>query len=101
MMAFPDDTMLNGTWGIILTDPEHPFVIGDTPMVTRERTANCKLYFGQGFARPNVEVFLPVSLTCMYPRSALCRAYSAGPPTSSDRRQQGPSRVCDEELFHQ
>ncbi len=63
MMTFPDEGMLNGQWGIIPTDAEHPFVIGDAPVVTMERTEGNRLYFGIGFARPNVEVFLPVSPT--------------------------------------
>jgi|SRR5579863_2803563 len=63
MMTFPDQSMLNGQWGVIPTDPEHPFVIGDAPVVTMERTEGNRLYFGIGFARPNVEVFLPVSPT--------------------------------------
>jgi Protein of unknown function (DUF4238) len=61
MLAFPDETMLNGHWGILTTDPAHPFVIGDAPVVTFERTERNTLYWGQGFARPNVEVVLPVS----------------------------------------
>jgi uncharacterized protein DUF4238 len=63
MRAFPDETMLNGEWGIVTTDAAHPFVIGDAPVVTMERTDGNRLYFGLGFARPNVEVFLPVSPT--------------------------------------
>jgi len=61
MMEFADEKMLNGQWGIIHAEPERPFVIGDAPVVTWERTDNNLLIFGQGFARPNVEVFLPIS----------------------------------------
>jgi hypothetical protein len=71
MMDFPDETMLHGGWAVLHTDPEHPFVIGDAPVVTWERTPHNTLYFGIGFARPNVEVFLPVSPTaciCVTPR---------------------------------
>lgn len=63
MMEFEDDNMLNGEWVIIHAEPDKPFVIGDAPVVTWERTEDNKLYFGQGFARPNVEVFLPISPT--------------------------------------
>lgn len=63
MMELPDETMLNGAWAILPADPNHPFVIGDAPVVTWERTSQNRLYFGIGFARPNVEVFLPVSPT--------------------------------------
>jgi hypothetical protein len=63
MMAFQDEGMLNGQWGILATDAAHPFIISDAPVVTMERTQGNRLYFGVGFARPNVEVFLPVSPT--------------------------------------
>jgi hypothetical protein len=66
MMTFSDETMLNGDWGILRTDPEHPFVVGDAPVVTFERTEQNTLYWGVGFARPNVEVFLPVSPTACF-----------------------------------
>jgi hypothetical protein len=35
----------------------------DAPVVTMEQTEGNRLYFGIGFGRPNVEVFLPVSPT--------------------------------------
>jgi hypothetical protein len=67
MMDFPDETMLNGSWDIMPTDAAHPFVIGDAPVVTFERTEGNTLYWGQGFARPNVEVVLPISPTvCLH-----------------------------------
>jgi hypothetical protein len=66
---FHDEGMLHGGWQIITADLEHPFVIGDAPVVTMERTEDNRLYFGMGFARPNAEVFLPVSLT---PASTFC-----------------------------
>lgn len=61
MMEFPDETMLYGDWGVFSANPEYPFVLGDAPVVTWERTPHNTLYFGIGFARPNVEVFLPIS----------------------------------------
>ena len=67
MMAFADENMLNGHWGIVHTEPDEPFVIGDAPVVTWERTEGNILNFGLGFARPNVEVLLPVSPTaCLH-----------------------------------
>jgi hypothetical protein len=67
MTAFPDEVMVNGHWGIIRTEPDNPFVISDAPVVTFERSENNQLYFGIGFARPNVEAFLPVSpTTCLH-----------------------------------
>jgi hypothetical protein len=67
MMTFPDESMLHGQWGIITTDAAHPFVIGDAPVATFERTEQNMMYWGLGFARPNVEVLLPVSPTaCLH-----------------------------------
>ncbi len=67
MFSWPDETMMNGTWGFLKTGADHPFVIGDAPVVTFERSEQNILYWGQGFARPNVEVFLPISpTTCLH-----------------------------------
>lgn len=67
MMEYADEKMLNGDWGILHAEPDRPFVIGDAPAVTWERTGNNILNFGQGFGRPNVEVFLSVSPTaCLH-----------------------------------
>jgi len=67
MMDFADENMLNGHWGILRAEPDKPFVIGDAPVVTWERSDNNRLHFGLGFARPNVEAFLPVSPTaCLH-----------------------------------
>ncbi len=63
MMDFADENMLNGQWGILRAEPDQPFVIGDAPVVTWERSDDNRLHFGLGFARPNVEAFLPVSPT--------------------------------------
>jgi hypothetical protein len=66
-MAYLDEEMDNGQWGIIHTSAEYPFVIGDAPVITWERNDNNFLIHGQGFARPNVEVFLPVAPTaCLH-----------------------------------
>ena len=74
MFTLPDETMLDGEWGIMKTDTDDPFVIGDAPAVTFERTEENRLYWGIGFARPNVEV---------YP--AASPAYQAGAPAVADR----------------
>ena len=63
MMKFSDEHMLNGEWNICRAEPDEPFVIGDAPVVTWERNERNILYFGQGFGRPNMEAFLPVSPT--------------------------------------
>jgi len=82
MMTFPDETMLNGQWGIIPADSEHPFVIGDAPVVTWERMDDNKPNCGIGFARPNVEVFLPVSPTaCIHVLPRVARTRQVQPPS--------------------
>lgn len=85
MMAFQDEGMLNGQWGIMTTDAAHPFVIGDAPVVTMERTEGNRLYFGIGFARPNVEVFLPVSPTaCIHVLPLVTRTRQVQPPSVTE-----------------
>jgi Protein of unknown function (DUF4238) len=85
MMAFQDEGMLNGQWGIMTTDAAHPFVIGDAPVVTMERTEGNRLYFGNGFARPNVEVFLPVSpTTCIHVLPLVTRTRQVQPPSVTE-----------------
>jgi len=67
MMDFADEYMLTGHWGVLRAEPDKPFVIGDAPVVTCERSDNNTLHFGLGFARPNVEAFVPVSPTaCLH-----------------------------------
>jgi hypothetical protein len=66
-MAYLDENMDNGSWNVMHTTPDNPFVIGDAPVVTWERSDNNVLSHGQGFARPNVEAFLPVAPTaCLH-----------------------------------
>ena len=85
MMTFPDETMLNGQWGIMTTDAAHPFVIGDAPVVTFERTERNTLYWGLGFARPNVEVFLPMSpTTCLHILPQVERTRQPWPPSPAE-----------------
>ena len=60
-MARLDEDMVNGLWRILYTEPENPFVIGDAPVVTWERNERNFLIHGQGFGKPDVEAFLPVS----------------------------------------
>lgn len=63
MMAFPDTGLLHGEWELFRSSPNEPFVIGDAPVVTWERSERNRLHWGLGFARPNVEAFLPLSPT--------------------------------------
>jgi hypothetical protein len=81
MLSFEDVNLLNGHWDIVRTEPGDPFAIGDSPVVTWERTDRNKLMFGQGFARPNVEVFLPVAPTaCLYVLPKVERLRALLPP---------------------
>lgn len=66
-MARLDEDMESGQWGILHTEPENPFVIGDAPVVTWERNERNFLIHGQGFSKPDVEAFLPVSpIACLH-----------------------------------
>jgi len=85
MMDFADVNMLNGDWGIVHTEPDKPFVIGDAPVVTWERTENNVLSFGQGFGRPNVEVLLPISpTTCLHVLPRVPRTRRVRVPTTAE-----------------
>jgi hypothetical protein len=66
-MAYLDEGMDSGQWNVMHATPDNSLVIGDAPVVTWERNDNNSLTHGQGFARPNVEVFLPVAPTvCLH-----------------------------------
>ena len=62
-MANTEPALENGEWSTIQTDLEHPFVIGDAPVVTWQRQENGVLEYGLGFHTPNVEVLLPIGPT--------------------------------------
>jgi hypothetical protein len=80
-MADTAPTLENGEWSTIQTDLEHPFVIGDAPVVTWRRRDNGVLDYGLGFHTPNVEVLLPIS-------STVC--IQVLPAVQRDRRPQQP-----------
>jgi hypothetical protein len=85
MMGFDDQGMRNGEWGILRAEPDKPFVIGDAPVVTWERTEDNMLMFGQGFARPNVEILLPVFPTaCLHALPRVARTRPVRMPTTDD-----------------
>jgi hypothetical protein len=85
MMAFDDKGMRHGDWRILRTQPEKPFVIGDAPVVTWERTPDNLLVYGQGFARPNVEVLLPIFPTaCLHVLPLVPRTRPVRLPTTED-----------------
>ena len=66
-MSTLDATILNGDWNVLHSTPDDPFVIGDAPVVTWERVEGNFPIHGQGFTRPDVEVFLPVSpVACLH-----------------------------------
>jgi hypothetical protein len=85
MLTNPDESMAAGAWGIVRTEPLDPFVIGDAPVVTWERTEQNLLIYGQGFSRPNVEVLLPVSpTTCLHILPAVERTRKPMVPTTQE-----------------
>jgi hypothetical protein len=85
MMAFDDEGMRHGDWRILRAQPEKPFVIGDAPVVTWERTPDNLLVYGQGFARPNVEVLLPIFPTaCLHVLPLVPRTRPVRLPTTDD-----------------
>jgi hypothetical protein len=85
MMGFVDDHMRDGEWHILSTTPDNPFVIGDAPVVTWERDDQRNLVYGQGFARPNVEVILPVFPTaCLHILPSVQRTRPVVPPSVDD-----------------
>lgn len=62
-MAFTDEAMENGEWRTIQTVLDHPFVVGDAPVVSWQRLENGVLLYGMGFSTPNVEIVLPIAST--------------------------------------
>ena len=72
-------------WGVVRAEPDNPFVIGDAPVVTWERTDQNMLIYGLGFSRPNVEVILPVSPTeCLHVLPAVGRTRQPTVPSTQD-----------------
>jgi hypothetical protein len=64
---------------------DDPFVIGDAPVVTWERTDQYAIVHGQGFARPNVEAFLPVfPAACLHVLPAVPRNRRVRTPTAEE-----------------
>jgi hypothetical protein len=85
VLSGEDQNLLNGLWGILRATPDDPFVIGDAPVVTWERTEENTLMFGQGFARPNVEILLPVSPSaCLHVLPAVQRTRPPRAPATAE-----------------
>lgn len=67
VMKDEDATFDGARWGIVHTELDNPFVIGDAPVVTWYRDLQGVTHNGIGFREPNVEVLLPVSPTaCLH-----------------------------------
>jgi hypothetical protein len=82
-MSITDDGILNGQWNVLHTQPDDPFVIGDAPAATWERTDRSFLIHGQGFSKPAVEVFLPVSpIACLHIMPSVQRTRQVIKPTT-------------------
>jgi len=85
MMEFSDNAVRDGAWRILTAPPDHPFVVGDAPVVTWERTDEHTLVFGQGFGRPNVEACLPVFPTaCLHVLPAVARTQRVLTPSTEE-----------------
>ena len=85
MMGFVDERMRDGAWRVLRTAPERPFVIGDAPVVTWERNEHGELILGQGFAKPNAEVFLPFFPTaCLHILPAVERTRRVLAPSADE-----------------
>lgn len=62
-----NDAMCHGSWSLIATKADNPFILGDNPVVTWARLFFGKLNYGEGYSRPDVEILLPISpLTCWH-----------------------------------
>jgi hypothetical protein len=84
-MEFTDETMENGQWNVIQTNLDHPFVIGDAPVVSWQRLDNGILLYGMGFATPNVEIVLPIASTsCLHILPAVQRTLPVHQPTINE-----------------
>jgi Protein of unknown function (DUF4238) len=82
-MSYTDEGLLNGEWNTLHTTPDDPFVIGDAPVVTWERTDRPPLLYGQGFNKPDVEVFLPISpVACLHMLPQVQRTRRVVTPTT-------------------
>lgn len=80
-MALTEPALENGRWNTVQTDLEHPFVIGDAPVVTWRRRENGVLDYGFGLNTPDVEVILPISSTeCIQVEPAVQRTLRVKPP---------------------
>ncbi len=81
-MSMMDQTLLDGTWGVIRTEPENPFIIGDAPVVTWIRYAGGFRSLGEGFNKLDVEVLLPISpIACLHVLPAVQRTRQVVTPT--------------------
>jgi hypothetical protein len=81
-MTTTDQALENGDWNVIQTDLEHPFVIGDAPVVTWHLVESGTLTYGQGMWTADVEAVLPVASTaCLWILPAVQRTRRPRNPT--------------------
>ena len=91
-MHHVDPRMLNGEWRWIHTQPDDPYMLGDSPVITFTRVADGPLTYGMGFWEPDVEVALPLSPTvCLHilPHVRRTRPTQAPTPLEINRGQAG------------
>jgi hypothetical protein len=85
VMTNQDNTFDGAHWGVVHTEPDKPFVIGDAPVVTWRRNRIGVLNYGVGFHEPDVEVTLPISPTaCLHVLPNVQRALAVATPTASE-----------------
>jgi hypothetical protein len=88
--SYFDDHLFYGSWNLVHTTPEDPFVIGDNPLITWVLTPNGARNYGAGIEVPGAEVFLPVSPTaCLHilPAGHVRRAVSRPRPREVNEGQ--------------
>ena len=80
-MSSVDESLSTARWGVLQTTPDNPFVIGDAPVVTWAKDDNGYPSYGEGFDRPNVEAFLPISpIACLHIVPNVVRTKRVIPP---------------------
>jgi hypothetical protein len=84
-MSYLDGEIFKGRWDCLRTPADDPFIISDAPVVTWERIEPGVFSYGQGFHRPDVEAFLPLSpVTCLHIIPSVERTRPVQLPTVSE-----------------
>ncbi|HEY5213639.1 MAG TPA: DUF4238 domain-containing protein [Acidobacteriaceae bacterium] len=85
VMTNQDNTFDGAQWGVVHTEEDKSFVIGDAPVVTWRRDRTGVLNYGVGFQEPNVEVLLPISpMACLHVLPSVQRTLIVRMPTASE-----------------